>query len=43
MISFEDLENSQENTCVRVLVLVKLQAEKFLKFHKKTPFLESHF
>ena len=31
------LQNSQGNTCVRTPLLIKLQAEKFLKINEKTP------
>ena len=29
-------ENSEEFTCARVLLLIKVQAEKLFKTHKKT-------
>ena len=37
------LQNSRESNCAVFKFLIKLQADKFLKIHKKRPVLESRF
>ena len=37
------MKSSQENPSARTSFLIMLQGEEYLKIHKKTPVLESHF